>query len=152
MSRTTVYIDGVFDMFHIGHIRALQKAKQIRPDVELVVGIISDEDATGYKRKPIYDENARFEIISNLRIVDRIIFPAPLIVTKEFVANQSIDLVVHGFSDMKDLEKQRVFFAEIIDMFETIPYYPYVSTSHYLEKIRSNSKSDEADEPDEPNK
>jgi len=132
---TTVYIDGVFDMFHIGHIRALEKAKNVRSNVRLVVGVVSDADATPYKRAPIYDENARYELVRSMRIVDRVIFPAPMIVTKAFLHANDIDLVVHGFSNTADAEKQADFFADIADCFELIPYYPHASTTDYMEKI-----------------
>jgi cytidyltransferase-like protein len=132
---TRVYIDGIFDLFHIGHIRALTKAKNVRKSVQLIVGIIGDEDATPYKRKPIYDENARYEIIQSLHIVDETIFPAPLIVTRDFVDKHKIDLVVHGFSGVNDYLKQEPFFEEIKFMFEAIPYYPYTSTSGYMKEI-----------------
>jgi cytidyltransferase-like protein len=132
---TTVYIDGVFDMFHIGHIRALEKAKNVRSNVHLIVGVVSDADATPYKRAPIYDENSRYELVRSMRIVDRVIFPAPLIVTKGFILANDIDLVVHGFSNTADAEKQAEFFADIADQFELIPYYPFASTTNYIEKI-----------------
>ena len=132
---TRVYIDGIFDLFHIGHIRALTKAKNVRKNVQLIVGIVGDEDATPYKRKPIYDENARFEIIQSLRIVDETIFPAPLIVTRDFVNDHKLDLIVHGFSGVADFLKQEAFFAEVKFMFEPIPYYPYTSTSGYMKEI-----------------
>ena len=52
-----VFIDGVFDLFHRGHLESLRKAKEFfSGPVELIVGIISDQDATSYKRKPIYNE------------------------------------------------------------------------------------------------
>jgi len=140
---TTVYIDGVFDMFHIGHIRALEKAKNVRSNVRLIVGVVSDADATPYKRSPIYDENARYELVRSMRIVDRVIFPAPLIVTKSFLRANDIDLVVHGFSNTADAEKQAEFFADIADCFELIPYYPFTSTSKYLDKIISGSTTNQ---------
>lgn len=133
--QTTVYIDGVFDMFHIGHLRALEKAKNVRPNVHLIVGVVSDADATPYKRAPIYDENSRYELVRSVGIVDRVIFPAPLIVTKEFLHANNIDLVVHGFSNTADAEKQAEFFSDIKDVFELIPYYPFASTSRYIDNI-----------------
>jgi cytidyltransferase-like protein len=133
---TRVYIDGVFDLFHRGHVEALKKAKNIRKNVYLIVGLISDVDATGYKRQPIYNEDDRYEIISSIKEVDQIVFPAPLVITKGFVELHSIDLVVHGFSDQKDMEKQSEFFRDVSDIFEVIPYFPYVSTSKYIERIK----------------
>ena len=141
---TRIYIDGVFDLFHRGHIEALKKARSVRSNVYLIAGLISDEEATSYKRKPIYNEDDRFQIVSSLSLVDQVIFPAPLIVTKAFLEKYKIDLVVHGFSDLKDLEKQKAFFKDIEDTFEIIPYFPYLSTSKYISDISSSTKNTSA--------
>lgn len=130
-----VYIDGVFDLFHRGHIEAINKAKNIRDNVHLIVGIISDKDATDYKRKPIFHEDDRFTIISSIKGIDQIVFPAPLIVQKNFVDKYNIDIIVHGFSNNDDKEKQQQFYKEVYDIFEMIPYFPYTSTSNYINSI-----------------
>ena len=131
-----VYIDGVFDLFHRGHIEAINKAKNIRDNVYLIVGVISDKDATDYKRKPIYHEDDRFKIISSIKGIDQIVFPAPLTIKKEFVKKYNIDIIVHGFSDTADYEKQQEFYKDVSDIFELIPYFPYTSTSTYIENIQ----------------
>ena len=61
-----VYIDGVFDLFHRGHLESLRKAKEFfSGPVELIVGVISDLSATSYKRQPIYNEEDRYMIIKS---------------------------------------------------------------------------------------
>lgn len=136
---TRVYVDGVYDLFHRGHIESLEKAKSIRPDVFLIVGLISSDIANGYKREPIFSDDDRYKLLKACRYVDQIIFNPPLIVTKEFIEQYSIDLVVHGFSDMSDLKKQQPFFEQIKDKFELLPYFPYNSTSKYIEKMNKNT-------------
>ena len=100
-----VYIDGIFDLFHRGHLESLKQAKSIEDNTFLIVGVISDEVATDYKRVPIIRHEDRVEIIKNLSIVDEVIEKAPLVITKEFVETNNIDLVVHGFSNDEDWEK-----------------------------------------------
>lgn len=136
----TVYIDGVFDLFHRGHLESLKKAKNILDDRDntlLIVGVVSDEDCASYKRQPIINEEDRIEIIKNIRIVDEIIFPCPLKVDMDFIKKHNIDIVVHGFSNDEDREKQRLFFAEIVknDCFKEIEYYSKISTTDIIKKI-----------------
>jgi len=57
---TRIYIDGIFDLFHRGHVEILRKAKNYRNNTTLIVGVISDSVATNYKREPIYNEEDRY--------------------------------------------------------------------------------------------
>lgn len=136
-----VYIDGVFDLFHRGHLESLIKAKNVLGDPDntyLIVGIVSDSDCASYKRKPIINEEDRVEIIKNIKHVEQVIFPCPMIVTKEFIKSNSIDLVVHGFSGDADREKQKEYFAEIKEMgyFKEIDYYSKISTTEIINKLK----------------
>ena len=140
-----VYIDGIFDLFHKGHLESFYKTKKIYGDenqdnVKVIVGIISDEDAKSYKRLPIICEEYRKNIIENLTVVDEIIFPAPLIINKDFIDNNKIDMVVHGFADDNDYEKQKEFFKVPIELnkFKRIEYYNKISTSDIIYKIKEN--------------
>ena len=132
-----VYIDGVFDLFHRGHLEAINKARTVRDNVYLMVGVISDSDAISYKRKPIFHEDDRYTIINSIKGIDKVIFPAPLIVNQDFVKKHNIDIVLHGFSNINDFNKQQEFYKDISNIFEIIPYFPYTSTSSYIEQIYS---------------
>ena len=112
-----VYLDGIFDMFHIGHLKSFEYIKNHYTNCELLIGIISDNDASGYKRKPVINEQQRCDIIKSIRYVDNIIFPAPLIINNEFLLKNRIDKVVHGFSCEKDKKRQQIFFKDIIIIF-----------------------------------
>jgi choline-phosphate cytidylyltransferase len=138
-----VYIDGVFDLFHRGHLESLIKAKNVLNDISntfLVVGVVSDTDCESYKRKPIIKEDDRVEIIKGLKMVDDIIFPCPLIVTPEFLEKNKIDLVVHGFVNENDRLKQKDFFAKIVEIgkFKEIEYYSETSTTKIIKNIKDN--------------
>lgn len=65
------YTQGVFDMFHIGHLRLINRAAD-QCD-RLIVGVNSDALVQEYKNKtPVIDEIDRAEIIRNLRSVDQV--------------------------------------------------------------------------------
>lgn len=138
MTSQIIYTDGIFDLFHRGHIEYLNLIKKTYPNFKLYVGIINDQDATKYKRKPIYNHEDRVTIISNIKYVDNVIENAPLIVNEEFLNKYNIDLVVHGFSNEKDIEKQKEFFEIPVKLnkFASIPYYNKISSTEIIEKIK----------------
>lgn len=66
------YTTGVFDLFHIGHLNILKRAKEMCDF--LVVGVTTDELC--YKRKnkyPIICEAERVEIVSAIKYVDKVV-------------------------------------------------------------------------------
>lgn len=134
-----IYTDWIYDLFHIGHIESLKQCKNLFPNTHLIVGIINDNDATNYKRAPIYSENDRYEIISNLKCVDEIVKDAPLIITQEFIEKYNIDLIVHWFSNPEDASKQSDFYKipKELSKFREIEYYKGISTTDIINKIKN---------------
>ena len=64
-------VNGVFDLFHVGHVRLLKRAKE--KFKEVIVAIDSDEFVTRTKRKPIFPQEARIEILKSCRYVDEVV-------------------------------------------------------------------------------
>ena len=66
------YTTGVFDMFHIGHLNILRKAKQ-QCDC-LVVGVTTDALCVSRKnKKPIICQEERVAIVEAIRYVDKVV-------------------------------------------------------------------------------
>lgn len=66
------YTQGVFDMFHIGHLNLLNRAKE-NCDY-LIVGVNADNLVEEYKHKaPVINERERQAIINNIKSVDECI-------------------------------------------------------------------------------
>lgn len=66
------YTTGVYDMFHIGHLNILRRAKE--QCETLIVGVTTDELC--YKRKkkyPIINEKERMAIVEAIRYVDKVV-------------------------------------------------------------------------------
>jgi cytidyltransferase-like protein len=128
-------MDGVFDLFHLGHLQAIQQCAKLGNRV--VIGVTGDADAADYKLPPIVPELECRAIIAALQDVDEVVCPCPLIVTEEFMKTHHIDLVAHGFSNEADAQRQEKFFAIPAHQgkFQTIPYYRELSTTDRIRNI-----------------
>ena len=63
------YTQGVYDMFHIGHLNLINHAKEYCE--YLIVGVNADDLVIEYKRKtPIIHEKERQTIVANIKAVD----------------------------------------------------------------------------------
>lgn len=63
-----VYHAGVWDLFHAGHLSVLERSKALG-DL-LVVGVVTDDGAAAYKRRPFIPQDERLAIVRALRCVD----------------------------------------------------------------------------------
>lgn len=64
------YTQGVFDMFHIGHLNLINQAKEYCD--YLIVGVNSDRLVEEYKKKrTVINESERTIIVSNIKAVDQ---------------------------------------------------------------------------------
>ncbi len=91
-----IYIDGAFDILHIGHIEALKKAKELGDF--LYVGVHDDYTVNKFKGKnyPILNLNERVFNLLALKYVDEVIIASPWKVTEDMIKSLKINLVVQG--------------------------------------------------------
>lgn len=132
-----IYCDGIFDLLHKGHLAHLNKLATIEPGVQLIVGVVGDDDSTAYKRRPVWTLEQRTALVASLSCVCEVVSPCPMAIDADFIRNNNIDAVYHAFASTEDLEKQSTMHAVPMQLgiFHTIPYNHGVSTT---ERINSN--------------
>ena len=88
------YTTGVFDLFHIGHLNILQKAKE--QCEYLIVGVSTDELVQEYKNKtPIIPYEERKRIVEAIRYVDKVV-PQVNMNKREAWEREKFNALFHG--------------------------------------------------------
>jgi glycerol-3-phosphate cytidylyltransferase len=130
------YTTGVFDMFHIGHLHLLKKAKH-RCDY-LIVGVSSDELVEEYKnKKPIIPFEHRLEIVSSLKFVDEVLVQSHRDKFKQFL-DIGYDKLFVG-DDWKDSTIFNELEAKLKPYGAMVEYFPYtkdVSSTKFREILQ----------------
>lgn len=128
MSRTVLTF-GTFDVFHIGHLRVLERAAALGD--RLVVGVSSDALNFSKKdRNPVFSQAERMAIIAALKPVDEVFLEESLDLKRHYLETHDADVLVMG-------DDWAGRFDEFEDICEVVylPRTPAISTTAIIEKI-----------------
>lgn len=134
------YTTGVFDLFHIGHLNIIKKAKSLCD--KLIVGVTIDELVSYKHKKAVIPFEERIEIIRAIKYVDQVV-PQGTMDKMDAWERLKFNLMIVG-SDWKGTEKWEKYEKDFNNIKVDIIYLPYTKgtsstlINKTLIKIRSS--------------
>ena len=126
----TVITFGTFDVFHVGHLRILERAASLGN--RFVVGVSTDRLNVEKKgRPPVYSQEERCEIVRALKCVDQVFLEESLSLKGQYLREYQADILVMG-DDWQGKFDEFDSICEVIYLSRT----PAISTTEVIEKIR----------------
>lgn len=137
----TVYMCFSTDLVHAGHIAIIRKARRLG---KLIVGVLSDEATSGFKRYPLLPASDRMELFRNIKGVHKVIEQKTLSYA-DVLKELKPTYVVHGDDWREGTQKQ--IREEVLEVLSTyggiLKEYPYTSEERYVNLERSIRKLEE---------
>lgn len=116
------YTSGVYDMFHIGHLNILKRAKEMCEI--LVVGVSTDECVQSYKHKtPVIPYEQRAAIVESIRYVDKVV-PQDTMDKMGMWEKVHFDVMFHG-DEWRGTDLYNKYELELAKVGATIEYLPH---------------------------
>tara|TARA_Y100001970_G_scaffold34571_1_gene42837 strand:+ start:3149 stop:3583 length:435 start_codon:yes stop_codon:yes gene_type:complete len=116
------YTTGVFDLFHIGHLNILRRAKE-KCD-KLIVGVTTDELLEVYKDKsPIIPFEERISIVKSIKYVDEVV-PQENMDKISHWEKLKFNIVFVG-DDWQNTDKWNKIESDFNDVGVAVVYFPY---------------------------
>lgn len=133
-NQARVYVDMVGDLFHMGHVALLKAARDFGD--WLIVGLLSDEVASVYKRRPVMNLAERVAVVEACRYVDEVLPNAPYRVTTEFLDEHDISVVVHGDDISPDALEEVFGPVSAAGKLRLVRYTAGISTTELIRRAR----------------
>lgn len=134
------YTTGVFDMFHIGHLNILRRAKE--QCEYLIVGVSTDECVESYKHHlPIIPFEQRAAIVASIKYVDEVV-PQVSMDKTVFLKQRHFDVMFHG-DEWKGTNLYKKYEEEFAKYDATIEYLSHtegISSTLLRNKLKEIQK------------
>jgi glycerol-3-phosphate cytidylyltransferase len=122
---------GTFDVFHIGHLRILERARALGD--YLLVGVSTDKMNFDKKSHyPVYSQEERVEIIRSIRYVDEVFMEESLVLKRHYLLVYRANMLVMGDDWAGKFDE----FSDICDV-RYLTRTPSISTTAIIEKIKA---------------
>jgi glycerol-3-phosphate cytidylyltransferase len=118
------YVPGAWDMFHIGHLNILLRAREYCG--RLIAGVVTDEELLRIKgRLPIVPLNERVDLVSSITVVDEVVIDYS---TDKINAwkNNRFDVIFKG-DDWRGTPKGERLEAQMATVGVRVHYFPYTA-------------------------
>jgi len=115
------YTTGVFDLFHVGHLNLLKKAKDLCD--HLIVGVTTDALVAYKNKRAVIPFDERIEIVRSIRHVDAVV-PQESMDKMEAWRKHHFDVMFVG-DDWKNTPKWKNFETQFEEIGVKIIYFPY---------------------------
>ena len=97
-----VYVPMVADYIHHGHIKIINNATLYG---EVIVGLMTDRSAASYKRLPLLSYDERYQIVSNIKGVKKVV-PQDQLDYVPAILKYKPDIFIHGSDWKKGVQKK----------------------------------------------
>jgi D-beta-D-heptose 7-phosphate kinase/D-beta-D-heptose 1-phosphate adenosyltransferase len=128
-----VWVNGCFDILHLGHLKLLEFAKK-QGDL-LYVGLDADHRITAAKGKnrPVNNWETRFEIMKALRCVDEV---------SMFDTDYQLEKLIEQYTPTMvigdDYKGKPIIGAQFCEKIIFFPRYDNLSTTTFIQNISNN--------------
>ncbi|WP_457564947.1 D-glycero-beta-D-manno-heptose-7-phosphate kinase [Caminibacter sp.] len=133
-NKKIVFTNGCFDILHLGHVKYLQKAKNLGD--KLIIGVNSNRSVKRLKgeNRPVNDEYDRAYLLASLEVVDYVVIfdeDTPY----ELIKIVKPDILVKG----KDYENKKVVGSDIAEV-KLIDFIEGKSTTGIIKRIKGEKR------------
>jgi glycerol-3-phosphate cytidylyltransferase len=127
---------GTYDVFHVGHVNILERAKELGD--HLIVGVSSDKLNFSKKfRYPVYTQADRLSIVNAIHCVDEVFVEESLELKRKYLEEFQADVLVMGddwagrFDEFKNI-------CEVV----YLPRTTGISTSEIILAVKARDGAD----------
>lgn len=131
-----IYVAGTFDLFHVGHLAFLEKAKRLGD--YLIVGVHGDDPLLS--NRSIMTLNERVMNLLSYKCVNEVIIDAPRKVTSDLIEHFNITTVYHGRFTNPSTDFDPFEIPKQMGKFGNIDSGSDVTTAKIVERIRKHDE------------